>query len=89
MPAGGSSPDLTPAEVARCELHCVGQFHTSNGISNEVACRYILRYTYELSGEDARAVAEYNEAIEVLPGSVYAQAAQAALDRRKKKLSAE
>ncbi len=48
VPAGGLSPDLTPEEVARrelleevggeaAELHFVGQFYTSNGISNEVA----------------------------------------------------
>lgn len=55
----------------------------------EAACRYNLGYAFELSGEDARAVSEYNEAIEVLPGSMYAQAAQAALNRRKKKVSAE
>jgi tetratricopeptide (TPR) repeat protein len=55
----------------------------------EAACRYNLAYAYELSGEDAKAVGEYNEAIDVLPGSVYAQAAQAALDRRKRNVSDE
>ena len=48
MPAGGLSPGLSPEEVARRELleevggtaaqlRYVGQFYTSNGISNEVA----------------------------------------------------
>ncbi len=52
VPAGGLSPDLTPEEVARrelleevggiaSELHYVGQFYTSNGISNEVAYVYL------------------------------------------------
>jgi ADP-ribose pyrophosphatase len=52
IPAGGLSPGLTPEEVARRELLeevggtaadlCyVGQFFTSNGISNEVAYVYL------------------------------------------------
>jgi ADP-ribose pyrophosphatase len=52
VPAGGLSPGLTPDEVARrelleevggtaAELHYVGQFYTSNGISNEVAYVYL------------------------------------------------
>jgi 8-oxo-dGTP pyrophosphatase MutT (NUDIX family) len=52
VPAGGLSPDLTPEEVARrelleegggraAELRYVGEFHTSNGISNEVAYVYL------------------------------------------------
>ncbi len=52
VPAGGMSPDLTPEEVARRELleevgggaailRFVGQFYTSNGISNEVAYVYL------------------------------------------------
>ena len=52
VPAGGLSPDLTPEEVARRELleevdgtaahlRYVGQFYTSNGISNEVAYVYL------------------------------------------------
>jgi ADP-ribose pyrophosphatase len=52
IPAGGLLPDLTPEEVARrelleevggvaSELHHVGQFYTSNGISNEVAYVYL------------------------------------------------
>jgi tetratricopeptide (TPR) repeat protein len=59
------------------------------GLKYEAACRYNLAYAYELNGQDAKATVEYNEAIEVLPGSVYAQAAQAALKRRKKKESSD
>jgi ADP-ribose pyrophosphatase len=51
VPAGGLSPDLTPEAVARrelqeevgetaAELRHVGQFYTSNGISNEAAYVY-------------------------------------------------
>ena len=55
------------------------------GLKYEAACHYNLGYAYEKKGEDAKAVSEYNEAIDVLPGSLYAKAAQAALKRRKKK----
>jgi ADP-ribose pyrophosphatase len=52
VPAGGLSPDLTPEEAARrelleeiggtaAELRYVGQFYTSNGISNEIAYVYL------------------------------------------------
>jgi 8-oxo-dGTP pyrophosphatase MutT (NUDIX family) len=52
VPAGGLSPGLTAEEVARrelseeiggtaAELRYVGQFYTSNGISNEVAHVYL------------------------------------------------
>jgi ADP-ribose pyrophosphatase len=52
VPAGGLSPGLTPEEAARRELleeiggtasdlRYIGQFYTSNGISNEVAYVYL------------------------------------------------
>jgi ADP-ribose pyrophosphatase len=52
VPSGTLSPDLTPEEVARrelleevggtaAELRNIGQFYTSNGISNEVAYVYL------------------------------------------------
>lgn len=56
------------------------------GIKYEAACHYNLGYAYERSGRDAEAVAEYNEAIDVMPGSLYGRAAAAALRRRKGKL---
>ena len=54
VPAGGVSKDLTPEEAARRELSeeiggtaadlcLVGQFYTSNGISNEIAYVYLAR----------------------------------------------
>lgn len=55
------------------------------GLKYEAACHYNLGYAYEKRGEDAKAVSQYNEAIDVFPGSVYARAAQAALERRKRK----
>lgn len=53
------------------------------GIKYEAGCHYNLGYAYEKAGKDAQAAAHYNEAIDVLPGSVYGKAAEAALRRRK------
>jgi ADP-ribose pyrophosphatase len=52
VPAGSISPGLTPEDAARRELmeevggraadlRCIGQFYTSNGISNETAYVYL------------------------------------------------
>ncbi len=52
VPAGGLSPDLAPEVIAHRELleeiggtaadmSCLGQFYTSNGISNEIAYVYL------------------------------------------------
>jgi tetratricopeptide (TPR) repeat protein len=59
------------------------------GLKYEAACHYNLAYAYEKKGEDAKAIAQYNEAIDAFPGSVYAKAAQAALNRRKNQDSAD
>jgi tetratricopeptide (TPR) repeat protein len=57
------------------------------GLKYEAACHYNLGYAYEQKGEDAKSVVQYNEAIDALPGSVWAEGAKAALQRRKKKVS--
>jgi tetratricopeptide (TPR) repeat protein len=54
------------------------------GLKYEAACRHNLAYAYEKKGEEGKAIAQYHETIELLPGSLYAQAAQAALKRRQK-----
>jgi len=54
------------------------------GLKYEAACHYNLGYAHEQKGEEGQAVSHYNEAIEVMPGSVYAQAAEVALKRRRK-----
>jgi tetratricopeptide (TPR) repeat protein len=58
------------------------------GLKYEAACSYNLAFAYEKNGQDAKAVAQYNEVIDLLPGSVYAKAAQSALERRKRQRSA-
>jgi tetratricopeptide (TPR) repeat protein len=58
--------------------------HPHLGLRYEAATRYNLGWAFEKAGEDARAVREYNEVLDLFPGSVFAQAAGAALRRRKK-----
>jgi tetratricopeptide (TPR) repeat protein len=55
------------------------------GAKNEAACCYNLGYAYELKAEYAKSNAHFHQAIDALPGSVYAQGAQAAIRRRKSK----
>jgi ADP-ribose pyrophosphatase len=70
VPAGGISPRLSPEEVASrelleevggtaAELHYVGQFYTSNGISSEVA--YVFLATGVELGEAHREPTELME----------------------------
>jgi tetratricopeptide (TPR) repeat protein len=55
------------------------------GLKYEAASRYNLGWAYEQQGETAKAVQQYNEVLDLLPGSQYGKAAQAALKRRKEK----
>jgi tetratricopeptide (TPR) repeat protein len=57
------------------------------GLKYEAACRYNLGYAYELKEEMSQAATQYHEVIDLLPGSAYAQAAQAGLKRRRDKIS--
>ncbi len=59
------------------------------GLKYEAVCRYNLGLAYEQKGEDARAMQQFNEALDLLPGSACAQAAQAGLKRLRKKAQGE
>ena len=59
------------------------------GIKYEAACRYNLGFAFERTGDEVRAVGQYNKVIDLLPGSLYAQASQSALKRRQKRTSGE
>lgn len=55
------------------------------GIKYEAACRYNLGVAYERSGNSAKAREQFNEVLELFPGSLYARAASKALERQKEK----
>jgi tetratricopeptide (TPR) repeat protein len=75
--------------ISTLEQVLSGQEHPQLGLKYEAACRYNLGYAYEKAGQDRQAVAQYQETIELLPGSLYAKAAQAALKRRKRRQEPE
>jgi tetratricopeptide (TPR) repeat protein len=56
------------------------QAHISD--RHEAACRYNLGVAYQKAGQELKAVHEFNKVIDLLPGSLYARGAQAALKRR-------
>jgi len=49
---------------------------------HETACRYNLGVAYQKAGQELKAVHEFNKVIDLLPGSLYARGAQAALKKR-------
>lgn len=53
------------------------------GIKYEAACRYNLGVAYERIGNSAKAREQFNEVLELFPGSPYARAASRALERQK------
>lgn len=53
------------------------------GPKYEAACRYNLGLAYLRAGEERKAVREFNEVIDLLPGSLYAVGARTALRKRK------
>jgi tetratricopeptide (TPR) repeat protein len=57
------------------------------GVKYEAACRYNLGLAYEQKEDWGKAAIQYNEVVDLLPGSAYAQAAQAGLKRRRKTIS--
>jgi tetratricopeptide (TPR) repeat protein len=72
--------DTLESVLAAKERPCLGRRY-------EAACRYTLGLAYEQKGEDGKAVAQFNEVIDVMPGSSFGQAAQARLQRRRTKAS--
>jgi len=52
------------------------------GAKYEAACRYNLGVAWERLGRELEAVRQYNEVIELFPGSLYARGALYALQRR-------
>jgi tetratricopeptide (TPR) repeat protein len=53
------------------------------GTKYEAACRYNLGVAHRKAGDDVRAVLQFNQVAEMFPASVYAQAAEKALKKRR------
>ncbi len=87
--ANRGAAELHSGEVNKAIKTLEGVLHSEQrsrlGIKYEAATNYNLAYAYEQAGEDAKSAAHYHEAIEALPGSLYAKAAESALKRRKER----
>ncbi|MBC7261510.1 MAG: tetratricopeptide repeat protein [Chloroflexi bacterium] len=58
--------------------------HGRGGPKYEAACRYNLGFAYLRTGQDAKAVEQFNKVIQLLPNSLYARSAEAMLQRRER-----
>ena len=54
------------------------------GLKYEAACRYNLGVALQRQGKEAEAVRQFNETIGVFPNSIYARAAEGALQQRRR-----
>lgn len=72
-----------PLAIAMLE-HLVNEPQNQPGPKYEAAARYNLAVAYQRQGNDARAVVEFNKAIDAMPGSLYASRAQMALTKSKR-----
>jgi tetratricopeptide (TPR) repeat protein len=59
------------------------------GLKYESACRYNYGVALMQQGREAEAVGQFNQAISLLPNSIYSKAAMDALEQRKKRKPAE
>jgi tetratricopeptide (TPR) repeat protein len=55
------------------------------GHKYEAACRYNLAIAYRKAGDDAKAVQQFNQVVELFPASIYGQAAEKALKERRER----
>jgi len=55
------------------------------GEKYEAACRYNLAVAYRKAGDDVKAVLQYNQVIDRFPASIYSQAAEKALQKRRER----
>ena len=59
--------------------------HGGLGAKFEAACRYNLAVAYSKAGDDVKAVQQFNQVIERFPVTVYGQAAERALKKRRER----
>lgn len=74
---------LAQAVAALEHLLADPQHHLSP--KHEAAARYNLAVGYRRQGNEAKAIVEFNQAMDVMPGSLYASRAQMALEKGKRR----
>jgi tetratricopeptide (TPR) repeat protein len=79
------SGDIEGAIAAFQDVLSSGEARGGLGEKYEAACRYNLAVAYRKAGDDVKAVLQYDEVIDRFPASIYSQAAEKALQKRRER----
>lgn len=79
------SGDIEGAIRTLNDVLVVAGEHGGLGAKFEAACRYNLAVAYSKAGDDVKAVQQFNQVIERFPVTVYGQAAERALKKRRER----
>jgi len=77
--------DVEGAIAAFQEVLTSAEARGGLGEKYEAACRYNLAVAYRKAGDDVKAVLQYNQVIDRFPASIYSQAAEKALKKRRER----
>ena len=77
------SGDVQGAIAALKDVLALAEKQGGLGHKYEAACRYNLAVAHRKAGDDVQAVVQFNEVIDLFPATVYGQAAQKALNKRR------
>ena len=77
------SGDMEGAIITLKEVLASASKQGGLGHKYEAACRYNLAVAYRKSGDDVKAVLEFNQVIDLFPASIYGQAAEKALKKKR------
>ncbi len=77
------SGDVQGAIAALKDVLALAEKQGGMGHKYEAACRYNLAVAHRKSGDDTQAVVQFNQVIDMFPDTVYGQAAQKALKKRR------
>jgi tetratricopeptide (TPR) repeat protein len=83
--ARSQSGDIEGAIRTLNDVLVVAEEHGGLGSKLEAACRYNLAVAYGKAGDDVKAVQQFNQVIERFPVTVYGQAAERALKKRRER----
>jgi tetratricopeptide (TPR) repeat protein len=79
------SGDIEGAIAAFQDVLSSGEAQGGLGEKYEAACRYNLAVAYRKAGDDVKAVLQYDQVIDRFPASIYSQAAEKALQKRRER----
>jgi tetratricopeptide (TPR) repeat protein len=77
--------DIEGAIATFQEVLTLAEAQGGLGEKYEAACRYNLAVAYRKAGDDVKAVLQYNRVIDQFPASIYGQAAEKALKKRRER----